>query len=192
MSDASDVLSSFLQREFPGLTLSAATARPAPWPSLRFELGGDIPNDAAEERIEQATNRAAAIFEAAFSPDDHGFFSFTRWSLDDDPLLPALLPDGSEPTREEGHDFYNQGEQTRYVTLTATLRPRSLNYRSLFEFVASSELGRSPAIDGRAYILNASNPLIFHMYDDRGAILLSTTDDAVKELRRQFEDWVIP
>jgi hypothetical protein len=192
VSDASDVLSSFLHREFPGLTLSAATARPAKWPSLRFELGGDVPNDASEERIEQATDRAAAIFEAAFSPDDQGFFSFTRWRPDDDPLVLALLPDGSEPSREEGHDFYNQGDQTRYVTHTATLRPRSLNYRSLFELVASSELGRSPAIDGRAYIINASNPLVFHMYDDRGAILLGTTEHALKDLRRQFEDWVIP
>jgi hypothetical protein len=54
--------------------------------------------------------------------------------------------------------------------------------------MASSELGRTPSLDARAYILNASVPLIFHMHDDRRAVLVASTDDSLAGLRRRFAD----
>ncbi|HEV7567534.1 MAG TPA: DUF3885 domain-containing protein, partial [Microbacteriaceae bacterium] len=72
------------------------------------------------------------------------------------------------------------------------LPPRSLDYRSLFELIASSELDRSPSIGGSVYILNASAPLIFHMYDDRGAILVASNESALNHLRPRFADLIIP
>jgi len=192
MSVSPDLLRTFLAQEFPGLSLHAVTSRSQKWPSLRFNLGGDIPNDAADERIDQAAERASAIFEAAFSPQDEGFLSFTTWREFHDPLALALLPPGCETTRSEGQDFYEQDEDTRHVTYTAALHPRSLDYRSLFGLIASAELGRSPSIGGRAYLVNASSPLIFHMYDDRGAVLVAPAEEAPDKLRTRFANWVAP
>src|SRR6266496_3577491 len=124
---------------------------------------------------------------------DEGFLSFTRWRDADDPFVLPLLPPESETTRIEGEDFYEQGEpDTPHGTYTAALRPRSLDYRLIFALFASSELDRSPSIGGRAYLLNASTPLIFHMYDDRGAMLVGSNENALAELRTGFADWIIP
>jgi hypothetical protein len=184
--------SGFLAREFPGLRLHAVTSRAETWPSLRFELGGDIPNEMADERVSKAVARASTIFETAFAPEDEGFLSFTRWRDADDPLVLPLLPPECETTRIEGDDFYEQGElDAPHVTYTAALRPRSLNYRLIFELIASSELDRDPWVDGRAYLLNASTPLIFHMYDDRGAMLVGSNERDLAELRTRFAEWII-
>jgi len=187
-----DPVDTFLAREFPGLTLHAVTSRPEVWPSLRFDLGGDIPNDAADDRVEQAVERASAIFEVAFGPDDEGFLSFTRWREADDPLVLSLLPPGCDTRRAEGEDFYEQGERdSPYVTRTAGVRPRSLDFRLLFDLIASSELDRSPSIDGLVYLVNVSTPLIFHMYDDRGAMLVASNEKALGDLRTRFAGWII-
>jgi hypothetical protein len=191
MSVSHDAASRFLAEEFPGLRLHAVTSRAEKWPSLRFELGGDIPNEMADERVSQAVERASAIFEAAFSPEDEGFLSFTRWWETDDPLVLPLLPAACETIRIEGEDFYEEGERDApHVTYSATLRPRSLDYRRIFDLIASSDLGRSPSIGGRAYLLNASTPLILHMYDDRGAMLVASNERALAELRTRFAEWI--
>lgn len=193
MANAPESLARFLAREFPGLSFQAVTARDGRWPSLRFALGGDIANTEANERVAQAAGRAAMVFEAAFSGEDEGFLSLTRWQAGDDPHLSALLPPGCTPTRTDGEDFYEEDEpNSPHVTYTVALRPRSLDYRTLFDLIASSELARSPSIDGRVYLVNASTPLIFQMYDDRGAILVSAKEDTLAGIRTRFAGWVIP
>ena len=193
MSNAPESLSRFLEREFPGLSLQAVTAREGKWPELRFELGGDIPNAAANDRVEQAATRASAIFEAIFSADDEGFLSFTRWQPQDDLHLFSLLPPGCSPARTDGDDFYEEDDpNTPHVTYTAALRPRSLDYQTLFDLIGSSELARSPSVSVAAYLVNTSSPLIFHMYDDRGAILVASQENALADVQTQFAEWVIP
>jgi hypothetical protein len=61
----------------------------------------------------------------------------------------------------------------------------------LFKLIASSEMGRSPSIDGRAYLINTSRPLILHMYDDRGAMAIASRPAALASLRA-FPAWIIP
>jgi uncharacterized protein DUF3885 len=190
--NAHERLAAFLAREFPGLGLHALSSRGEMWPSLRFELGGEIPNHDADKRVEQAVGRAAGIFEAAFAVEDEGFLAFTRWTLQDDARLLSLLPPGCVPTRTEGEDFWEQSEpNTPHVTYTAALNPRSLDYRTLFDLIGSHELARFPSIYGRAYLIDVVTPLIFHMYDDRGAMLVASTEGALAKVRTRFADWVI-
>jgi hypothetical protein len=191
-------LSSFLAEHFPALTFPAVTARPGNFPSLRFELGGGLPYDNDEqrdERVDYSAARAVSIFETAFRPEDEGFASFTRWRSEDDPRFLALLPAGCEVTCTEGEDFYKQDEpDTPHVTYTTRVRPRSIDYPTLFNLTASSELRgpRAPSLDGRCYLVNVSTPLIFHMYDDRGAMVVATRDADFDDLRARFGDEVIP
>jgi hypothetical protein len=113
MSDAHDQLGQFLDARFPGLTFPALTDRHGAFPSLRFELGGELPHDIDDEsdkRVDRAAAAAASVFEAAFAPDDDGFVSFIRWTEQDDDLFRALLPPGCDITRTEDEDFYEQNE----------------------------------------------------------------------------------
>ena len=190
---ATKQLAAFLSREFPGMNL-----RPGgygDWPHLRFELGDAVPLSAATERAAQAAQRGAAVFEVAFAASDDAFLSFTRWRPEDDEVFMQLLP---EPVRQrverhEGINFYDDDDRdaTPYTTYTLSLKPRALNYPELFRLVANAELGESPSLDGRAYLVNRSRPLIFHMYDDRGAILFASDAQALAPVRQQFADWLV-
>lgn len=76
----------------------------------------------------------------AFTPEDDGFLSFTRWVATDDPLFLSLLPSEVAPTRTEGEDVYEENEPGfPFVRYTAVLRPRSIDYRSLFELIGSCD-----------------------------------------------------
>ncbi|HET7449697.1 MAG TPA: DUF3885 domain-containing protein [Gaiellaceae bacterium] len=198
MSDATRELARFLGRRFPGLTFPAVTGRDGPFPSLRLELGGGLPCDTDDERdkrVRHSTASAIAVFEAAFSPGDDGFVSFTRWREEDDNVFLALLPSECDVERTEGEDFYEQSEpDAPHVTYTACIRPRSIDYPALFELTASAELRglRTPSLDGRCYLVNATIPRIFHMYDDRGAMLVATRDADLNELRLRYRKLIIP
>jgi hypothetical protein len=163
------------------------------WPSLRFELGGDTPVQASAKRAGQAVERATSVFERAFAAQDLGFVSFTRWRADDDAVFLPLIPasERDEVERSDGSDFYEDGGDTPFTSYTVALKPRSIDYRTLFGLVANSELRESPSLDGRAYLINASQPLVFHMYDDRGAILLAPEATTLAPLHAEFGDWLV-
>jgi hypothetical protein len=180
------------------LTFPAVTDRDGRFPSLRFELGGGLPyrtDDERDKRVHHSAASAVAVFEATFAQGDDGFASFTRWREKDDSVFLALLPPGSEIVRTEGEDFHEQSEpDTPYVRYTAAIRPRSIDYAALFELTASADLhGRSaPSLGGRCYLVNAKTPQIFHMYDDRGAMLLATRDSDLGHVRLRYSDLIIP
>ena len=188
---APDPLAGLSDSQFPGLSLDAVTARPA-WPQLRFELAPGIPDSEPLKRIEQSTKTAVMIFERVFRPEDEGFLSFVSWWPDDDLVFFPLLPPGCSPDRFEGRDFYREGEDDEYVRYSATLRPRSVDYRSMFRLIACCDFAQPQSLGGRAYFAKMSEPMIFHMYDDRGAVVLASKPEHIDDLRAEFEDRIIP
>jgi hypothetical protein len=190
-ANATTQLARFLEREFPGMRLHPGGY--GDWPSLRFELGDEIPVEAAEERSAQATERASAIFESAFAPGDFGFFSFARWRKEDDAVLMPLLPAsaGGAVEQQEGTDFYRNRNDVPFTSYTVALKPRLLDYQTLFRFTANLELGRSPSLDGCAHVINRSQPLVFHMYDDRGALVFAPEPTSLAPLRAAFGEWLV-
>ena len=64
---------SFLASTFPGMTLRVPLIGQWP-PGIRFTLGGDAGwLDDDQPRVDRIHERAVAIFEACFAPDDSGF-----------------------------------------------------------------------------------------------------------------------
>lgn len=192
MGDAAgSQLEAFLTEHFPGMRLHPGGY--GEWPHLRFELGDPLPVEAGPERAEQAAGRAAAIFESVFAEGDIGFISFTRWLERDDAVFAALVPASTRAVveRRDGIDYYEQGEDVPYTTHTAEISPRSFDYSRCFRLIANSELGQSPSLGGRVYFLNRSNRFVFHMYDDRGAILFAADPSQLGVLRSTFSDWLV-
>jgi hypothetical protein len=188
-SGAAQQLTTFLSREFPGTDLHPDRYGRSPY--LRFELGDEV--EKPDERSAQAAERAAAIFESVFPGDDDGFVTFTRWRPDDDKTFLALLPASARDAvdRQEGTDYYDDDQDRPYVRYTMAIPPRSLDYVTLFQCIANSELGQSPSLDGRAYLVNRERPLILHMYDDRGALVLAPIERALSALRLRFGHWLV-
>jgi hypothetical protein len=185
-------LHAFLAQSLPGMHLYPGGY--GDWPYLRFELGDDVPLRPAEPRVEQATERAAQVFESAFDELDDGFLSFTRWEPleEDDIVLPMLRDADVGPVdRTTGTDFYREDEDIPFVTFTTPVRPRTLDYRSIFRAEANRELGLKPVLAGRAYFVNVTRPLVFHMYDDRGAIVFAPERATLMPLYERFGAWLV-
>jgi hypothetical protein len=177
-------------------TLSGFRLRPGrygEWPYLRFELGDQVPLKPAKPRVDQATERAALLFESAFDTSDEGFISFTRWDgEDDDIVLPMLRAVGATPIeRTAGTDFYEEGDDDPFVSFTAALKPRTLDHRSIFRSEGNRELGLEPVLRGLVYFVNVTRPLVFHMYDDRGAILFAPQAATLMPLYQRFGAWLV-
>ena len=90
-------------------------------------------------------------------------------------------------------DFWGEGESNveAVVRLTAELELRQLDYRALFRLIAHDELGLDPAVGARVYLVDETDPLVFLMYDDRGAILHAPTVERLRALYESAGRWLV-
>jgi hypothetical protein len=76
----------------------------------------------------------------------------------------------AEVDRTEGVNYWDEPDgDDRFLRLTAACVPRELDYRGLFQALGNEDMGLQPALAGRVFLVNETNPVVFHMYDDRGA-----------------------
>ena len=166
-----------------------------------FDLPGRLSR--RRRRIAQAVDRASALFESCFDPGHDGFLDAYFWdlpgdsayALDQEQRLLALLPERLRP-RVERHAIVERAEEPdeedRVITrLTVALAPRDLDYETLFRLVARTDMGLEPFLNSYVYILDETDPLIFLMYDDRGAIVHAPTADRLRPLYERFGDWLV-
>jgi hypothetical protein len=182
---------------------------------LRFELGGhlepwyrwpivdrifDLPGPLSRRRrrIVQAVARATALYEELCSPADGGFVVAYLWPKDrsgQEPRLLELLPERArgDVERSEGVNYWDDPEGgDQFVRLVAPVAPRELDYRSLFLMIANADFRLEPSISGEIFILNETNPIIFKMYDDRGAIVYAPAAERLAALEAAHSDWLVP
>ncbi|MFN2468315.1 MAG: DUF3885 domain-containing protein [Gaiellaceae bacterium] len=164
-------------------------------PYLRFELGGE---STGVRRVEQAVSRAVRLFEAAIPPGHRGFLDAYLWPPGDlahrsgaEAQLIQLLPEAAQASATRVSLGEDESEGGAVRRLTAALDLRQLDYRSLFRLIANDELGLEPAVGARVYLIDESDPLVFHMYDDRGAIVHAPSAGRLRPLYESARDWVV-
>lgn len=206
-----DRVEAFVRDQFGGATLQPPLFET---PSLRFTLGGDFHRDTwyrlfghvfdvpgplsrRKPRVRQAVDRAATLYEQLFSRDDAGFFVAYVWPEmrpNVDALL-AVLPDASAVERSSGSDYWDNDpdDEISYLRLVAACSPRELDYRSLFLMLAHHDLGMEPFIAGGAlvFVVNETQPAIFWMYDDRGALVLAPSAHRLAPLAEAHGHWLV-
>ena len=172
-----------------------------PLGSSTFDLPGVLSR--RRRRADRAVSRAAALFEVAIPTGHNGFLEAYIWppgdlahSPNSEAHLLGLLPDNARPSAVTGElsDFWGDNESDLdrdVVRLTVPLELRQLDYRSLFQFVAHEDLGLTPTVGARVYLVDETDPLIFLMYDDRGAILHASSADRLRPLYDDFGDWLV-
>jgi hypothetical protein len=189
--DPHDLLDGFLARHFPGAALRPAGF--AGYPFLRFDLAGDLDSRFGLRRhIRRATARAAGVFEACFDPADDGVIALYYWRAQDEatflealPLRERLLV--AKRTREE---LYGSSDDAPFLSLAVALQPRRLDDRRLFDAIARGDLALRRALDGRLYVANLTHPLVFHMYDDRGADVYAPAPERLEPLYHRHRRWL--
>lgn len=201
-------LIAYLGEHFPGLELGAGLFHR--WQlGIRFEIGRSAVPD-----------RPIAIFEAIFSVQDacvlisqdwpmiglasserSRYFSLLSQAGLSDPVFnptPEQLPNVFDPALElapQHMEIRIEGEQEpgldRFRLSWMELPARSFQYDKIFHAIANSDHGEAPSMSSRVYFLNRRTHSIFHMYDDRGADVVSASREPLLPLYTTFNDWVL-
>lgn len=200
-------LQSYLNKAYPGSlidtehTLGGAV-------NIRFELGGELRNG-TKKRVNQAVERALAIFEDAFPDTDDEVFvlvydykvvTFNNGSAD---FLYGQFP------KDAFGGFYNQVESvnTRYYVsdekgnetfekadvkiVIGKLPIKRINVRNILNGIANAEMGFEPSIDQRVFFFNPKTDVGFQMYDDRGCYTWSAMPDKIRSVYKKRKEWIV-
>jgi hypothetical protein len=201
----------FMREQFDGASLQPPEF--VNLPSLRFELGDeldpwyrwpgerrifDLPGALSRRRprIRHAVDRAATVYEELFDHQDTAVLVAYVWPTErpnEDRLL-AVLPEDSRSRleRASGDNYWADPDgDGRFVRLVASCAPRALDYRSLFRMIAQAELGLEPAVSGEIFVVNETRPVVFKMYDDRGAIVYAPSAERLAPLAEAHGDWLV-
>jgi hypothetical protein len=162
---------------------------------LRFELGGDHSNG-TDERITQATDRAAELFLACNSADDDLVLIITDWDSPGDQMLST---ESQKYLYSLLSGFHNSHRVAKMVATPTgsypqVLFPTSLgkiDYRNILRGIAHLEQGRVPRIHASIYFLNQTRNLVFWMYDDRGCVIYADSRATIQSLYERRNDWLV-
>lgn len=200
-------LQSYLDKAYPGSQIDTEhTLGGAVY--IRFELGGELRNG-TKKRVNQAVERAFAIFEDAFPDANDETFVLVY------DYMGATFNNGSanflydQFPKDAFGKFYNQVEfvNTRhYVSdengnetfekaevriVIGKLPINSINVRNILNGIANAEMGLEPSIDQRVFFFNPKIDIAFQMYDDRGCYLWSDKPDKIRAVYDRRKDWIV-
>ncbi|MNN31469.1 hypothetical protein D3C81_1451580 [compost metagenome] len=70
-------------------------------------------------------------------------------------------------------------------------KTNEINYSQLLKSICNHDVGIKPMIYHRVYFINMSRGTIFHIYDDRGCDLISSTKKAIGDIYLSFNEWIL-
>ena len=175
------------------------------FPFARFELGDELPSwyiapvtkrhfdlprplSRRARRVTQAVARARTLFDAAFEARAEILVVIDWWPRGYAPMRHAfetVLPNDAP------RDVVGVPGETSHMRLVARVDTVRLDVGQLFERIANTDLGRTPSWPARAYVVDVVDPLVFHMYDDRGLIVHAPAPDRLRALYEQFHEWLV-
>lgn len=166
--------------------------------SLRFELGGDLPNTAA--RVERATERSLVVFNTVYKADDRIVLVLEEIASEPTKtkgitkLLEPFVADLKEEQLEIIEDGFDCDEEVISFKHIAEVQVSSLRAKEFFraQIVAELPLKESePAIFQRCFLLNYSTAVCFHIYDDRGLDVVAPRKELLQAAYEFHNDWLL-
>mgnify|MGYP000515555267 CR=1 FL=1 len=175
---------------------------------IRFELGGGNENGTLE-RVNQAVERAVALFYDAFENKDHEIWVLiyeyegeTFFNVSNE-YLHQQFP------QNRFSEFYNEKEQiiTRYFTtdkhgnsvseegeariIIGKIPVSEIKVEGILRGIANTEMGFEPAIDQRVFFFDPKTNKAFQMYDDRGCYIWSNEAETIRDIYVKRNKWIV-
>ncbi|RAI84482.1 uncharacterized protein DUF3885 [Paenibacillus pabuli] len=199
-------LKTYLAEHFPNLTLEPPLFYN--WhTSMRFELGNPLMFGINKEHyMERVYHRSLELFKALHDQEDEvllitqAYFAdkskhkvkklnlYRKYIKKKEPIRALrleILPDlDCEPdeTPDPRNNMY------RYWT---KCRIEDLKYGQLIKAICNHDAGIKPMIYHRVYFINISKKTIFHIYDDRGCDVISASREALTDIYKEYNDWIL-
>nr|WP_240542713.1 DUF3885 domain-containing protein [Exiguobacterium qingdaonense] len=173
---------------------------------LRFELGEPYKNG-TDERIEQVVNRVTTLFEEVFQSDDYIHIFIKDWNETEDIMFGNTTPEylyelfmeqqiieerlfelDEQEDKVTGETFEIKHEyKVKFVSTQVKATP----YEKILRGIGNYEQGREPGIGQTVYFICTEKGIIFHMYDDRGCIIISNKVEPLAPLYHEYNDWLV-
>lgn len=171
--------------------------------ALRFELGGEFGTDRPMRRFAQAYERSNAISQAFFDHSSEVFVLLSSYGMEqpDKKRLKHLNLCGikraefqylSKTAQQDDEHIAEFGSDVFRHWDIAKLKDKQTISEILWLGIAS-EIGIKPTFYGStaAYIVDAENGLILHLYDDRGMDVVAIQKTPLNDLFARFNDWLL-
>jgi len=172
--------------------------------ALRFELGGEeFGTDRPMRRFFQAHERAKAVSRTLFGNSSEIFVLLSSYGAEK-PAKKRLKPLKlcgikrreiqylcGNPQQDDDHIAEYDNDLFRHWD-AAKLQDRQAISEILWLGIAS-EMAIEPSFRGSlsAYLVDISEGLILHVYDDRGMDVIATKDAPLKELFTTYRTWLL-
>lgn len=199
-------LQSFMNQHFNGIELAPALFYA--WePGLRFEIADPKRSYEEPNFLAQAFERSTVLFDTAFNDEDEILFvtdlitwrnnSFIRkkpvnvykkyikqpQALYKLQLEEIELPEFDENITTRRFSYACRKKDVRYPQLLQAICYRDFNH--------PSKITNYQGSDARIYLINITQQLIYHLYDDRGCDIIAADKEDIRFLYEQYNDWIL-
>lgn len=172
--------------------------------ALRFELGGEqFGTDRPMRRFAQAHERSNAVSQTFFENSSEVFVLLSTYGIEQ-PDIKRLKPLklcgikrsefqylGKIAQQDDDHIAEFGSDLFRHWDI-AKLKDKQTISEILWLGIAS-EMGIKPTFHGStiAYLVDAENGLILHLYDDRGMDVVAIHKAPLRDLFVRYNDWLL-
>ncbi len=172
--------------------------------SLRFELGGEeFGTDRPMRRFIQAIERSKAVSQTFFGNSPEVFVLLSSYGMEqpDRKRLAPLQFCGIKhcefkylsktPLQDDDHIAEFGSDLFRHWDVVKLKDGQSIS--EILWLGIASEMAIEPSFRGlmSAYVVDLSNGLILHVYDDRGMDVVATKDAPLKILFTTYRTWLL-
>ncbi|WP_299022619.1 DUF3885 domain-containing protein [uncultured Photobacterium sp.] len=179
--------------------------------ALRFEIGppeigawSNFDNENFnEEYFNVALDRAVKIFSTVFSSDDdcsivYQIYSDGRRKIKNRNFLFKQVSDvkNRKVVFTDHREIYSEDldykcECWKRATIS-NVKVNDVNVDNILIALINSDFGsRSPSLIGECFFINHNNGLVLNLYDDRGMDVVAPKKDALEQLYRRHNDWIL-
>ncbi|WP_096272402.1 DUF3885 domain-containing protein [Paucisalibacillus globulus] len=174
---------------------------------IRFELGVDYDAEYAYENspyLKGAYKRAITLFESLHSPSDDIYIVIDVNDFADGKTFKRKLNIFTKYVKEKSvlsklqqntipYIFPEDNEDGKYRTHRFNLKCKitDFQYTRMLKAICNQDMGINPSIFHRVYFINVNKDTIFHVYDDRGCDLLATSSDTIRNIYKDYNDWIL-
>lgn len=202
----------YLQKSFPDLPLESPLFYNAK-AGIRFELGSINLGNVDAAYFKNVNARAVTLFEHIFEENSDLLLVvksyeplkkiqdssketslFHRYIKDKDLLhsidfkeeKTAPIEVRTEATEEFEDDF--DGPSYQYIL---SCKREQVDYQGILAAKANMDFAIEPSIKDEVFFVHTEKNIIFYMYDDRGADVVSNEKTNLMDLYRKFNDWIL-
>lgn len=199
-------VNTYIQKKFPNLQLQPGLFYN--WNiGIRFKLGVNYNGIEVYENcpyLKGTYTRAITLFESSHNKNDNIYIVVDVHDFADGNTFKHKLNIFSKYVKEKSilyklqqhtipYLFPEDDENGIYKTHRFTLKckPTDFKYISMLKAICNQDMGLKPKIVHDVYIINTNKNTIFHVYDDRGCDVLSTSSKNIKDMYKKYNHWIL-